>query len=90
MRAGGEINNKEIFKCTSRPPPPQHTRHFHRFISLIFRYNYLQLLYSGGYGNHYHLQLLCREIIEVLLFRGFPSVKGTRDEVKFLISRKSC
>ena len=52
-----------------------------------------------------YLQLLCREIIEFLLYRGFPRpnitsvardilqaklVKETRGEVKFLISRKSC
>ena len=56
-----------------------------------------------GSGNNY-LQLLCREIIEFLLYQfGLQNitsvardilqaklVKGTRGEVKILISRKSC
>ena len=42
-----------------------------------------------------YLQLLCREIIEFLLgsrdqFGEAKLVKGTRGEIKFLISRKSC
>ena len=58
---------------------------------------------------HLAANLLCREIMEFLLYRGFPRpiwpakyhersegyfagklVKGTRGEVKILISRKSC
>ena len=40
-------------------------------------------------GNYKYLQLLCKEIIEFLLYRGFPRVKGTLGKVKILISRKS-